>query len=60
MGENETAGFDPIFYFHHCFIDRVFWKWQELHGATRKLDIDASDPGANLTTDPNGPLPAAE
>jgi len=27
MGENETASFDPIFYFHHCWIDRVFWKW---------------------------------
>jgi hypothetical protein len=22
MGENDTASFDPIFYFHHCFIDK--------------------------------------
>jgi tyrosinase len=28
MGENNTAGFDPIFFFHHCWIDRLFWKWQ--------------------------------
>src|ERR1051326_8247657 len=23
MGENDTAGLDPIFFFHHCFVDRV-------------------------------------
>lgn len=28
MGDNEIAGFDFIFFFHHCFIDYVFWKWQ--------------------------------
>ncbi|KAK5997592.1 Tyrosinase [Cladobotryum mycophilum] len=26
MGDNETAGFDPIFFFNHCFIDYVFWR----------------------------------
>ncbi|KAF3189688.1 hypothetical protein TWF225_002823 [Orbilia oligospora] len=31
MGENDTAAFDPVFWFHHCFIDRVFWKWQIQH-----------------------------
>ena len=40
MGSNEVAGFDPIFYFHHCFIDYLFWKWQELHDSTTKLEID--------------------
>jgi Common central domain of tyrosinase len=40
MGENETAGFDPIFFFHHCNIDRVFWLWQQRHGQTERLDID--------------------
>jgi tyrosinase len=29
MGENDTASFDPIFFFHHCFVDRVFWLWQK-------------------------------
>ena len=24
MGENNTAAMDPIFFFHHCFVDRVF------------------------------------
>lgn len=46
MGENETAGFDPIFYFHHCWIDRVFWKWQVLHKATTHFEIDKDDHGA--------------
>ncbi|RPB20141.1 Di-copper centre-containing protein [Terfezia boudieri ATCC MYA-4762] len=42
MGANEMAGFDPIFYFHHCFIDYVFWQWQKRHGLTEKgsLQID--------------------
>eukprot|EP01035_Chromulina_nebulosa_P020821 gene20821-26989_t len=31
MGENETASYDPIFFFHHCNIDRMFWLWQVKH-----------------------------
>ena len=51
MGENDTAGLDPIFYFHHCFIDYAFWTWQKKHGATSApLDIDPNDPGANSST----------
>ncbi|WP_026359610.1 tyrosinase family protein [Sphingomonas sp. PR090111-T3T-6A] len=47
MGENDTAGLDPIFYFHHCFIDYAFWTWQKRNGATDSFTIDASDPGAH-------------
>ncbi|KAJ0341912.1 hypothetical protein COL154_005979 [Colletotrichum chrysophilum] len=39
MGENETAAFDPVFYFHHCFIDYMFWKWQDQHDQKDHLDI---------------------
>lgn len=39
IGENETAGFDPIFYLHHTFIDYVFWTWQVKNQATSHLDI---------------------
>ncbi|KAH8805271.1 putative tyrosinase [Xylogone sp. PMI_703] len=46
MGDNETAGFDPIFYFHHCFIDYVFWTWQKYHGSTKLLVIDPNAPGS--------------
>lgn len=39
MGENETAGLDPIFFFHHCNVDRIFWMWQVRHKSTDKLDL---------------------
>ncbi|GEM46709.1 tyrosinase family protein [Deinococcus cellulosilyticus] len=56
MGENDTAGFDPIFFFHHCFIDRVFWLWQQRHGSTEQLEIIAGYPGTN-SVDGQGPTP---
>jgi tyrosinase len=64
MGENDTAGFDPIFFFHHCYIDRQFWLWQKNHNATNQLDIITGDPGTDpwagpgppADTDPNTPL----
>ena len=46
MGENDTAGLDPVFYFHHCFIDYTFWIWQRRHQSTGSLTIDPDDPGA--------------
>ncbi|KAE8154606.1 common central domain of tyrosinase-domain-containing protein [Aspergillus avenaceus] len=49
MGDNETASFDPIFFFHHCFVDYVFWRWQVRHESENKLVIDPNDPGAKLT-----------
>jgi tyrosinase len=52
MGENDTAGLDPIFFFHHCFIDYVFWVWQRRHGFTNELTIEANDPGANSNANP--------
>ncbi|MGH6672287.1 MAG: tyrosinase family protein [Xanthobacteraceae bacterium] len=56
MGENDTAGLDPIFFFHHCFVDRVFWLWQKKHGCTDKLDVIAQYPGTN-SVDSQGPTP---
>ena len=63
MGDNETAGFDPIFFFHHCFIDYVFWLWQEKHNCKTQgsLKIDPTDPGAksiegSVGTAPGTPL----
>ena len=49
MGENDTAGLDPIFFFHHCNVDRVFWLWQQKHGCTNHFDIiaDNNDPGTS-------------
>jgi len=56
MGENDTAGLDPIFFFHHCFIDRVFWLWQKKHGFTEHLEIMPEYPGTN-SVDAQGPTP---
>jgi len=56
MGENDTAGFDPIFFFHHCFVDRVFWLWQKKHGFTDHLEIIPEYPGTN-SVDNQGPTP---
>eukprot|EP00565_Helicotheca_tamesis_P006195 CAMPEP_0185724442 /NCGR_PEP_ID=MMETSP1171-20130828/924_1 /TAXON_ID=374046 /ORGANISM="Helicotheca tamensis, Strain CCMP826" /LENGTH=556 /DNA_ID=CAMNT_0028392293 /DNA_START=25 /DNA_END=1695 /DNA_ORIENTATION=- len=54
MGENNTAGFDPIFYLHHCNIDRMFWLWQKIHNCTDKLVIDEKDKGAQSNTFAHG------
>lgn len=56
MGENDTAGLDPIFYFHHCNVDRMFWLWQKKHGFTDELEIIPEYPGTN-TVDSQGPTP---
>ncbi|SMC27427.1 tyrosinase [Andreprevotia lacus DSM 23236] len=56
MGENDTAGLDPIFYFHHCFIDYVFWQWQKKHGYTDHLELISGYPGTN-SVDNQGPTP---
>ena len=53
MGENDTASFDPIFYFHHCFIDKVFWAWQR---EGRRITIREGYPGTN-SVDDQGPTP---
>jgi tyrosinase len=57
MGENDTAALDPVFYFHHCFIDYVFWTWQRRHRASQWFDIDPCDPGA-IAAPPNAQTPA--
>jgi tyrosinase len=56
MGENDTAGLDPIFYFHHCFIDRQFWLWQVKQKSTEALEIIENYPGTN-SVDSQGPTP---
>lgn len=32
MGTIATAAFDPIFWTHHCMIDRLWYLWQLRHG----------------------------
>lgn len=56
MGENNTAALDPIFFFHHCNVDRVFWLWQKQNGHTHDFDIISWYPGTN-SVDSQGPTP---
>ncbi|RYP74725.1 hypothetical protein DL769_003984 [Monosporascus sp. CRB-8-3] len=56
MGENDTASFDPIFYFHHCFIDKVFWDWQLRRNQVEHLEVIDRYPGTN-SVDNQGPTP---
>jgi tyrosinase len=32
MGVVNTAAYDPIFFIHHCNVDRIWAIWQTLHG----------------------------
>jgi len=32
MGIVAQAGFDPIFFSHHCMVDRLWWLWQVRNG----------------------------
>jgi tyrosinase len=56
MGENNTASMDPIFFFHHANIDRMFWLWQKQNGFTDDLTIITGYPGTN-SSDSQGPTP---
>jgi tyrosinase len=50
MGENDTAAYDPIFFFHHCFIDKRFWEWQQKWNSTTQLEIIPDYPGTENPT----------
>ena len=32
MGQVDWAAYDPIFWSHHCQIDRLWWAWQKQYG----------------------------
>jgi tyrosinase len=34
MADQNVASYDPVFWFYHCNIDRLFWQWQQNVGAT--------------------------
>ncbi|KAI1309214.1 hypothetical protein F5Y03DRAFT_404362 [Xylaria venustula] len=56
MGENETAAFDPIFFFHHCWIDYLFWNWQVKHKSIERFEfLESGYQGVGEYT-PHSPL----
>ncbi|SOD41999.1 tyrosinase family protein [Nitrosovibrio sp. Nv4] len=34
MSLQDVAAFDPVFWFYHCNLDRLFWQWQTAMQAT--------------------------
>ena len=32
MSDVTAAAFDPIFFAHHCMVDRLWYLWQVRHG----------------------------
>jgi len=60
MGANEVAGFDPIFYLHHCFIDYAFWTWQKNHDSTTVGSIKFDSQWKGTQTDTSLPVPDGE
>ncbi len=44
-----TSPNDPVFFLHHCNIDRLWWAWQKLHGGDAPyLPITGAAQGHNL------------
>ncbi len=44
MSSVPTAGFDPIFFLHHCNVDRLWWNWQQTHPAVAMPANEATHP----------------
>lgn len=34
LAQQDVAAYDPIFWFFHCNLDRLWWKWQQALSAT--------------------------
>ncbi|MDQ3666554.1 MAG: tyrosinase family protein [Acidobacteriota bacterium] len=34
LAQQDVASYDPIFWFFHCNLDRLWWKWQQTVSAT--------------------------
>lgn len=51
MGSVNFAAYDPIFYSHHCMVDRIWHLWQQRHGEANIPSTIRSRPLApfNLT-----------
>lgn len=35
MADKDASPGDPVFYLHHNYIDRLWWKWQAADNETR-------------------------
>lgn len=44
MGNASLAAFDPIFYLHHCNVDRIWWNWQQANPGVTMPAAEANHP----------------
>jgi tyrosinase len=49
MAHVPVAAFDPVFWLHHCNVDRLTWLWQNVHDSWLH-DGPADDKGDNATS----------
>lgn len=45
-----TSPNDPVFFLHHCFVDKIWADWQELQAK------DNMSPNPNYAPEKDGPL----
>lgn len=43
MGDPNVAGFDPIFFLHHCNVDRILALWQAINYDSYVPESTAND-----------------
>jgi tyrosinase len=59
MADQDVASYDPVFWFFHCNIDRLWLSWQQVVGATTLQGFMSTVTGDTswLTTPPFNALP---
>lgn len=58
MSYPDVSAFDPIFFLHHCNVDRLFAIWQALHPNSWIPD-DGVDQEGTFTQAPKSKVPAS-
>jgi hypothetical protein len=53
-----TSPNDPVFFLHHCNVDRLWWQWQIQHPTAGYVPTSGGPPGHNLN-DQMSPFDAA-
>lgn len=44
-----TSPNDPVFFLHHCNVDRLWWQWQNQHPDAGYVPTSGGPPGHNLS-----------
>jgi hypothetical protein len=58
MGDQNVASYDPVFWFFHCNLDRLWLSWQQRVGATTLIGFKSTlTAGADWLSPPFNALP---